>query len=829
MRGSAAAAVVVQVVWAAAARSAHIALARACCESKAAWCTSARRRLACAASSYLGNQPRRWFWTCGNLGDQCNHFKWADDTRPDPPPSASGGQARPSGGQGRGSGAGGSPAAGGSASRAPKRVYFTLREEEGRFGVEFQFDAGLLEVMREHKVNYDGRFDGDNRAWHFTQDGYEAVLASVRAFCDEHTGWQVCPVPAFVTAMLASEHARRDPRPLAIATLASRLPARAGARHCLATDLQPHQREGVIALLRRGGCGLLADEMGLGKTVQAIATAVCFPDDWPLLVMCPASLLKNWKTELNDWLPAGFASVHCVKNGRDMPPPQASLPAGQKLAVVVSYDLVPSLDKEANYGIVVADECHALKSRDSLRTKAATPRISAAARRLCLTGTPLLNRPAEVYPLLQALMRSCMPSFTKFSDRYCAPKASAFGGGVDTSGSSCLAELHLVMMRTLMVRRSKEAAGAALPPKARETVRLPPLAAPEAAKVAAARQKAEEAREEHGDKSGQASAAVMAFYVATGTAKASASAEYMMKELRDAPGLKVIVFAHHKNVLDAAEAALRRAGIPHIRIDGETSQTARAASVSEFQKHGSSYRAAVLSVKAAGVGITLTAATRVIFLELSFSPGLLLQAEDRVHRVGQTAPVTITYLLSAGSADDWIWPMVARKLKITGAATDGRAASMRTGDDVARGGGGGFRGHRVDADGSDDDDEGIFGAAAGDDAAVSDDDEDEPLWQAVKQHEAGTAEGSGGGHSPAKRKLPFTSSSPLPPKRPLRETADGAIDLTGESQLLDDDDCAAPPPQPRATPPSQPRATPPSQSVEARRQSGAAGDAIEID
>ena len=558
---------------------------------------------------------------------------------------------------------------------------------------------------------------------------------------------------------------------------------------------------------------------GLGKTVQAIATAVCFPDDWPLLVMCPASLLKNWKEELNDWLPAGFARVHCVKNGRDVPPPQASLPAGQKLAVVVSYDLVPSLDKEAKYGIVVADECHALKSRDSLRTKAATPRISAAARRLCLTGTPMLNRPAEVFPLLQALMRSCVPSFTKFTDRYCAPKPAAFGGGVDTSGSSCLAELHLVMQRTLMVRRSKEAAGAALPPKARETVRLPPLAAPEAAKVAAARQKAEEMREKHGDKSPQASTAVMAFYVATGTAKASASAEYMMKELRAAPALKVIVFAHHKNVLDAAESALRRAGVPHIRIDGETTQTARAASVQEFQKQGSTLRAAVLSVQAAGVGITLTAATRVIFLELSFAPGLLLQAEDRVHRVGQTAPVTVTYLLSPGSADDWVWPMVARKLKITGAATDGRAATMRTGDDVARGGGGGgFRGHRVDADGSDDDDEGIFGAAGGDDAADSDDDEDEPLWQAVKQLEAGAAEA----HSPAKRKLPFTSPSP-PPKRPLRETADGAIDLTGESQLLDDDDdgWAAPPPQPRATPPSQ--------SDGARRQSGAAGDAIEID
>lgn len=765
---------------------------------------------------------------CGNIADACAHFKWADDKRPDPPaparPSggASGGGA--SAGRAGGSGAGASPVAGGSGSRTPKRVHFTLHDESGRFGVEFPYDEGLLALMREHKGAFDGRWDPDAKVWHFLQEGHESVLASVRAFCDDHPGWTPCPVPAFVTALLASEHARRGPRTLALATMASRLPGRAGARRCLATDLQPHQKEGVIALLRRNGCGLLADEMGLGKTVQAIATAVCFPDDWPLLVMAPASLLKNWKDELNDWLPAGFAKVHCVKNGRDVPPPQAALPAGQKLAVVVSYDLVASLDKDAHYGIVVADECHALKSRDSQRSRAAVPKIVKAVRRLCLTGTPLLNRPAEVFPLLQALMPGAAPGFTAFSQRCCAPKPSAFGAGVDTSGSSCLAELHLVLQRTLLVRRSKEAAGAALPPKARETVRLPPLPAPEAAKVAAARQKAEEAREEYGDKSGPASAATMAFYVATGAAKASTSAEYVMQELRADPALKVILFAHHKAVLDAAEAALRRAGVQHMRIDGETTQAARSNAVTAFQAAGSQLRAAVLSVKAAGVGITLTAATRVIFLELSFSPGLLLQAEDRVHRVGQTAAVTITYLLSQGTADDWVWPMVARKLKITGAATDGRAASMRTGDDVAGGGGGGgFRGHRVDADGGSDEDEDLGAGGAGGADSDGDDDEDEPLWQAVQQLEAG---GAGGSTSPAKRKLPFASPSPPVAKRPLREAADGAIDLTGESQLLDDDDDWAVPP----APPSQPRATPASQSDGGpRRQSGAAGDAIEID
>ena len=750
----------------------------------------------------------RWFWACGKEGDTCSHFKWADDTRPNAPVRASGGQARASG-------AAASPAADGSTSHAPKRVHFTLREEEGRFGVEFSYDEGLLQILREHKGSYDGVWDSEAKTWHFAKDGYATVHASVQAFCNDHTGWQTCPVPAFVPALLASEHAHRSPRASALATLASRLPRHAGARHCLATDMQPHQHEGVIALLLRNGCGLLADEMGLGKTVQAIATAVCFPDDWPLLVMCPASLLKHWRDELNDWLPPGFAKVYSVKNGRDVPPMQASLPAGQKLAVVVSYDLVSSLNKDAMYGVVIADECHALKSRDSLRTKAAMPRISDAVRRLCLTGTPLLNRPAEVFPILQALMRGCMPSFTKFADRYCAPKPSTFGGAVDTSGSSCLAELHLVMQRTLLVRRSKEGSGAALPPKARETVRLPPLAAPEAEKVAAARKKAEEARETNGQGSSQARAAAMAFYVASGAAKAGAATDYMMRELQTEPTLKVIVFAHHKVVLDAAEAVLRCAGVQHIRIDGDTPQAVRAASVQAFQAPGSPLRAAVLSLKAAGVGITLTAATRVIFLELSFAPGLLLQAEDRVHRVGQTAPVTVTYLLSPGSADDWVWPLVAHKLKITGAAMDGRAASMHTGEDVARG-----RGGRV---GQED-----FSAYTGFEEDNVADSEDVPLWRAEKQSEPGAVAAAAAGPSPMKRKLPFVEPSPLPPKLPklaFREMLDGAIDLTGDShdsQLPEDE-------TEWKTLRRQPRVMPLARSDGVRRQSGAAGDAIEID
>ena len=142
---------------------------------------------------------------------------------------------------------------------------------------------------------------------------------------------------------------------------------------------------------------------------------------------------------------------------------------------------------------------------------------------------------------------------------------------------------------------------------------------------------------------------MMQAYQSSGIAKASATAEYLVEWLRGSGTQKVLVFAHHKGVLDSLEIAVAKElkGAGHIRIDGSVSCQDRAVRVSKFQSC-SKIRVAILSMTAAGVGLTLTAASCVMFAELHWTPGVLAQAEDRCHRIGQRNAVNVLYLVCEG-------------------------------------------------------------------------------------------------------------------------------------------------------------------------------------
>lgn len=142
---------------------------------------------------------------------------------------------------------------------------------------------------------------------------------------------------------------------------------------------------------------------------------------------------------------------------------------------------------------------------------------------------------------------------------------------------------------------------------------------------------------------------LMQAYQSSGIAKASAVSEYLVEWLRGSSTQKVLVFAHHKGVLDSLEVAVAKElkGAGHIRIDGSVSSQERAVRVSKFQTC-SKIRVAILSMTAAGVGLTLTAASCVMFAELHWTPGVLAQAEDRCHRIGQRNAVNVLYLVCEG-------------------------------------------------------------------------------------------------------------------------------------------------------------------------------------
>ena len=136
---------------------------------------------------------------------------------------------------------------------------------------------------------------------------------------------------------------------------------------------------------------------------------------------------------------------------------------------------------------------------------------------------------------------------------------------------------------------------------------------------------------------------------------------------------KFLVFAHHQKVLDAVEKVANKHKVGYTRIDGAVSDAA--ARVEKFQTEAAC-RIAILSIRAAGVGLTLTAASTVIFAEMTWVPAELQQAEDRVHRVGQASAVTCNYLLLEGSVDMHMWQTVQSKLGLTTHVVDGARAAL---------------------------------------------------------------------------------------------------------------------------------------------------------
>ncbi|ONM59983.1 chromatin remodeling factor18 [Zea mays] len=140
-------------------------------------------------------------------------------------------------------------------------------------------------------------------------------------------------------------------------------------------------------------------------------------------------------------------------------------------------------------------------------------------------------------------------------------------------------------------------------------------------------------------------------------------------------GCKFLIFAHHQPMIDAIEKHLLKKKVKCIKIDGKTPLTTRQTLVTDFQNNDD-VKAAVLSIKAGGYGITLTAASTVIFAELSWTPGDIIQAEDRAHRIGQVSSVNVYYLLSNGTIDDLMWDVVQGKLENLGQMLDGQEKTL---------------------------------------------------------------------------------------------------------------------------------------------------------
>ncbi|XP_053109716.1 DNA annealing helicase and endonuclease ZRANB3 isoform X2 [Hemicordylus capensis] len=445
--------------------------------------------------------------------------------------------------------------------------------------------------------------------------------------------------------------------------------------------LLPFQKKGVVFALQRDGRCMIADEMGLGKTIQAIAASYYYKNEWPLLIVVPSSLRYPWVDELEKWIPALCPEdIIIIQNKTDIwrIPTSKVTVLGYGLLTSDAQTLIDALYKQ-NFKVVVVDESHYMKSRNAARSKILLPIVQKAFRAILLTGTPALGRPEELFMQLEALYPGKFGTWTEYANKYCDARVRFFGKRRqwDCRGASNLDELHQ-LLSNVMIRRLKNQVLTQLPPKIRQRIAfdLPKAAAMELNASFEEWEKLMRASNLDSTENDfvQVMGLITRMFKQTAIAKAGAVKDYI-KMLLENDQLKFLIFAHHLTMLQACTEAVIESKACYIRIDGSVPSAERINLVNQFQKDPDT-RVAVLSIQAAGQGLTFTAATHVVFAELYWDPGHIKQAEDRAHRIGQCSSVNIHYLIANGTLDPLMWAMLNRKATVTGATLNGKKEKM---------------------------------------------------------------------------------------------------------------------------------------------------------
>ncbi len=444
----------------------------------------------------------------------------------------------------------------------------------------------------------------------------------------------------------------------------------------------PYQLKGINYALGARGT-IIADEMGLGKTVQAIGVINALPLAERVLIVAPAGLVTNWKCELSDWY------VEPNNKAREV--------------VLTSYHGAESIESPGPRGILIVDEAHYIKHAETQRAQRIARLAKFAGRVVLLTGTPMENCPIELWPLLKIAcpevwdppIRGLAASYTVLPDRkkthpdesqafwdyavrYCNLKRICYQVGRegvmrsawDFSGSSNAAELGRKLKASCMIRRLKADVLPELPPKRRQLIVLKAKGAPDSMFP-------EVNDNNYFDILGKLTAdkALFTEYSkkrhAQALAKVDESVEFIENALDGAD--KIIVFAHHGDVIAALAEGLK-AFNPRIAT-GATHVADRGAAVHAFQ-NDPSVRLFIGSIGAAGVGITLTAASVVIFVELDPVPGRMTQAEDRAHRIGQRESLLVYLLVRDGTLCARMAKICARKQAVLSEVLDVHGATL---------------------------------------------------------------------------------------------------------------------------------------------------------
>ena len=460
--------------------------------------------------------------------------------------------------------------------------------------------------------------------------------------------------------------------------------------------LYKYQIQGVNFLEKKNGRALIADEMGLGKTVQALSWIKLHPEFRKILVICPASLKINWQREIKRW-----TSLEAeILNG--------SIPyITKKNFIIINYDILSyweRLLKLKQFDVIIFDEAHYIKNNKAKRTKAFKRLVKSVPRLIALTGTPIENKPIEIYNIVKVIDPSIFPDATDFAVEFCGAKKTRFGW--DKNGATNTLRLNKILSSSIMIRRKKVDVLKDLPEK--QIIKVPfeinnrieyDQAETEFVEFLKKKFNTENLTEEILEELKQfakrndievseelttdeirlikehkferiASAPVLAQIEMLKQLAVKGKMDQVIEWIENflESGEKLVVFAVHKKVVSQLMEKFKHIAV---KVDGSVSQKQRQEAVDKFQKDVKT-RLFIGNIKAAGVGITLTAASNAVIIEFPWSPGELNQAADRIHRITQTKQVTIWNLVGESTIEEKIITLLKKKEKVITKILDGK-------------------------------------------------------------------------------------------------------------------------------------------------------------
>jgi superfamily II DNA or RNA helicase len=452
----------------------------------------------------------------------------------------------------------------------------------------------------------------------------------------------------------------------------------------LRADLRDYQQEGFEWLSRLAHWGVgacLADDMGLGKTVQALALLIDRAPAGPALVLAPTSVCLNWESEARRFAPTLRPRIF---GGGDRQAYVASLqPFDLAICSYTLFQQEAELLTGVHWETVVLDEAQAIKNMTTKRSQAAM-QLNAGFR-IATTGTPVENRLDELWNLFRFLNPGLLGSHQSFTTRFANP--------IERDRDKAARTLLKKLIRPFILRRTKSQVLEELPPRT-EIVQRVELSTEEAAFYEALRRQALESLGEAGEQSpGERQIRILAEIMRLRracchprlvlpdsplpSAKLAAFRE-IVDELR-ANGHRALVFSQFVSHLDLLREELDKDGIGYRYLDGSTPVKERQAQVAAFQAgQGELF---LISLKAGGVGLNLTAADYVIHMDPWWNPAVEDQASDRAHRIGQLRPVTVYRLVAANTIEEKIVALHGQKRELADSLLEGTETALRVSAD----------------------------------------------------------------------------------------------------------------------------------------------------